>query len=316
MSRRDLFPPIEPYATGTLAVDALHTLYWEQSGNPNGLPVIFLHGGPGAGATPTHRRFFDPTNYRIIVFDQRGAGRSTPLGELTDNTTRHLVADIEQLRRHFGIESWVVFGGSWGSTLALAYAQAHPTRCRALILRGIFLCRRPEVDWFLYGMRNIFPEAWRSFAAAIPESERGDLLTAYYRRLTDPLPAVHMPAARAWSVYEGACSTLLPSGDAVAAFGEERMALGLARIEAHYFTHEILTGENDLVARLGRIRAIPATIVQGRYDMICPIVTADALASAWPEAEYVVVPDAGHSAMEPGIRAQLVAATEGMKRVA
>jgi proline iminopeptidase len=316
MSRRDLFPPIEPYATGTLAVDALHTLYWEQSGNPNGLPVIFLHGGPGAGATPTHRRFFDPTNYRIIVFDQRGAGRSTPLGELTDNTTRHLVADIEQLRRHFGIESWVVFGGSWGSTLALAYAQAHPTRCRALILRGIFLCRRPEVDWFLYGMRNIFPEAWRSFAAAIPESERGDLLTAYYRRLTDPLPAVHMPAARAWSVYEGACSTLLPSGDAVAAFGEERMALGLARIEAHYFTHEILTGENDLVARLGRIRAIPATIVQGRYDMICPIVTADALASAWPEAEYVVVPDAGHSAMEPGIRSQLVAATERMKRVA
>ena len=316
MSRRDLFPPIEPYATGTLAVDSRHTLYWEQSGNPNGLPVIFLHGGPGAGATPTHRRFFDPTNYRIIIFDQRGAGRSTPLGELADNTTRHLVADIEQIRRHFGIESWVVFGGSWGSTLALAYAEAHPARCRALILRGIFLCRRPEVDWFLYGIKNVFPEAWRNFAAAIPEGEQGDLLAAYYRRLTDPHPAVHMPAARAWSVYEGACSTLLPSSDTVSAFGEERMALGLARIEAHYFTHEIMTGKNDLLANLGRIRSIPATIVQGRYDMICPIVTADALASAWPEAEYVVVPDAGHSAMEPGIRAQLVAATERMKRVA
>jgi proline iminopeptidase len=316
MSRRDLFPPIEPYATGTLAVDSRHTLYWEQSGNPNGLPVIFLHGGPGAGATPTHRRFFDPTSYRIIIFDQRGAGRSTPLGELADNTTRHLVADIERIRRHFGIESWVVFGGSWGSTLALAYAEAHPERCRALVLRGIFLCRRSEVDWFLYGMRNVFPEAWRNFAAAIPEGERGDLLSAYYRRLTDPHPAVHMPAARAWSVYEGACSTLLPSGDTVSAFGEERMALGLARIEAHYFIHEIMTGEDDLIANLGRIRAIPTTIVQGRYDMICPIVTADTLASAWPEAEYVVVPDAGHSAMEPGIRAQLVAATERMKRIA
>jgi len=276
--------------------------------------VIFLHGGPGAGATPTHRRFFDPVNYRIIIFDQRGAGRSTPLGELTDNTTRHLVADIEQIRRHFGIESWVVFGGSWGSTLALAYAEAHPARCRALILRGIFLCRQPEVDWFLYGMRKIFPEAWRNFAAAIPEAERGDLLTAYYRRLTDPLPAVHMPAARAWSIYEGACSTLLPSGDTVSAFGEERMALGLARIEAHYFAHEVLTGEDDLIARLGRIRAIPTTIVQGRYDMICPPRTAFELAAAWPSARLSIVPDAGHSALEPGIRRALVAAVERFRQ--
>jgi len=315
MSRRDLFPPIEPYATGKLTVDARHTLYWEQSGNPQGLPVVFLHGGPGAGATPTHRRFFDPASYRIIVFDQRGAGRSTPLGELIDNTTAHLVRDIEALRSYFAIDRWIVFGGSWGSTLALNYAVTYPARCRALILRGIFLCRQSEIDWFLYGIRQVFPEAWRSFAAPIPADERGDLLTAYYRRLTEPDPAVHLPAARCWSTYEGACSTLLPSADSAAAFGEDRMALGLARIEAHYFRHEIVKPDNDLVDAIGRIRAIPATIVQGRYDMVCPIVTADELARAWPEAEYAVVPDAGHSAMEPGIRAQLVAATERMKRL-
>ena len=315
MSRRDLFPPIEPYATGKLAVDARHTLYWEQSGNPQGLPVVFLHGGPGAGATPTHRRFFDPASYRIIIFDQRGAGRSTPLGELIDNTTAHLVRDIEALRSYFAIDRWIVFGGSWGSTLALNYAVTYPARCRALILRGIFLCRQSEIDWFLYGIRQVFPEAWRSFAAPIPADERGDLLTAYYRRLTEPDPAVHLPAARCWSTYEGACSTLLPSADSAAAFGEDRMALGLARIEAHYFRHEIVKPDNDLVNAIGRIRAIPATIVQGRYDMVCPIVTADELARAWPEAEYAVVPDAGHSAMEPGIRAQLVAATERMKRL-
>jgi proline iminopeptidase len=316
MSRRDLFPPIEPYATGTIAVGRCHTLYWEQSGNPRGLPVVFLHGGPGAGATPTHRRFFDPAVYRIVVFDQRGAGRSSPLGELADNTTTHLVEDIETLRRHFAVERWVVFGGSWGSTLALRYAEAHPERCRALILRGIFLCRKAEVDWFLYGIRNVFPEAWRAFAGGIPEAEHGDLLAAYYRRLVDPDPRVHMPAARCWSVYEGACSTLLPSADTVAAFGEERMALGLARIEAHYFVHQIIPAAEDIVARIDRIRHVPATIVQGRYDMVCPIVTADELARAWPEAEYVVVPDAGHSAMEPGIRAQLVAATERARRLA
>jgi proline iminopeptidase len=316
MSRHDLFPPIEPYATGTIAVDDRHTLYWEQSGNPRGLPVVFLHGGPGAGATPTHRRFFDPAVYRIIVFDQRGAGRSSPLGELAGNTTTRLVEDIETLRRHFAIERWVVFGGSWGSTLALRYAEAHPERCRALILRGIFLCRKSEVDWFLYGIRNVFPEAWRAFAGGIPETERGDLLTAYYRRLVDPDPTVHMPAARSWSIYEGACSTLLPSADTAAAFGEERMALGLARIEAHYFVHEIIPPAEDLVACIDRIRHVPATIVQGRYDMVCPIVTADELARAWPEAEYIVVQDAGHSAMEPGIRAQLVAATERARRLA
>jgi proline iminopeptidase len=314
MSRQDLFPPIEPYATGMLPLDARHTMYWEQSGNPYGVPVVFLHGGPGAGATPTHRRFFDPAHYRIIVFDQRGAGRSSPLGSLVDNTTRHLVADMELLRSHLGVDRWLLFGGSWGSTLALAYAETHMARCLALVLRGVFLCRHSEIDWFIHGMRTVFPEAWRAFASFLPEVERGDLLRAYYRRLTDANPAVHMPAARAWSTYEGACSTLLPSPDTVAAFGEDRMALGLARIEAHYFLHNAIPPRDDLVARVDRIRHLPATIVQGRYDMVCPIVSADELARAWPEADYVIVPDAGHSAMEPGIRSQLVAATERLKR--
>ena len=313
IARQDLFPPIEPYATGSLKLDAIHTMYWEQSGNPVGAPIVFLHGGPGAGSTATHRRFFDPNFYRIVVFDQRGAGRSTPLGSLEDNTTAHLVADIETLREHLGIESWSVFGGSWGSTLALAYAEAHPARARALVLRGIFLCRQSEIEWFLYGMRTVFPEAWRSFAGFVSEAERSDLLGAYLRHLIDPNLTTQMQAARAWSTYEGACSTLLPSPDTVAAFGEDRMALGLARIEAHYFRHNVIGRAEDLIAHIDRIRHIPATIVQGRYDMVCPIASADELARAWPAAEYIVVPDAGHSAMEPGIRVQLVGATERLK---
>src|SRR5215470_14925550 len=315
MNRQDLFPPIEPFATGMLPLDSLHAMYWEQCGNPEGPAVLFLHGGPGAGATPTHRRFFDPAHYRIVIFDQRGAGRSRPLGTLIDNSTAHLVADIERLRQHLGIERWIAFGESWGSTLALAYAEAHPDRLCALVLRGIFLCRRAEVDWFLYGIRAIFPEPWRAFSGFLPESERSDLLGNYYRRLTDSDPAIHMPAARAWSIYEGACSTLLPSPDTVAAFGEDRMALSLSRIEAHYFTHHIYTPETDLVAHLRPVRGIPATIIQGRYDMVCPIANADELARAWPEAEYIVVPDAGHSAMEPGIRSRLVATMERLKRL-
>ncbi|HEY7989800.1 MAG TPA: prolyl aminopeptidase [Stellaceae bacterium] len=310
MIRQDLFPPVEPYASGMLRLDGLHSMYWEQSGNPTGVPAVFLHGGPGAGATSTHRRFFDPDIYRIVVFDQRGAGRSTPLGATQDNTPAHLVADMELLRNHLGIDRWLLFGGSWGSTLALAYAETHPERCAAMVLRGIFLCRKSEIDWFLYGMRTVYPEAWRAFAGHLREEERGDILGAYLKRLGDPDPAVHLAAARAWSGYEGSCSTLLPSPDTVAAFGEERMALGLARIEAHYFRHNLIPPERDLVAGVGRIRHIPATIVQGRYDMVCPIVSADELARAWPEAEYIVVPDAGHSAMEPGIRAALVGAIE------
>ncbi len=313
MSNRDLYPPIEPFETGRLDRDPPHALYWEQSGRPDGQPVVFLHGGPGAGASPEHRRFFDPAHYRIVVFDQRGAGRSKPLGELSANTTAHLIADIEALRERLGIERWMVFGGSWGSTLAIAYAEAHPERVTGLVLRGIFLCRKQEIDWFLYGMRWIFPEIWRRFAEGVPEAERDDLLDAYHRRLVDPDPEVHMPAARAWSTYEGACSTLRPSPETVAAFGEDTMALGLARIEAHYFKNGIFLEDGALLGNVERMRRIPGTIVQGRYDVVCPIATADEFARAWPEADYVVVPDAGHSAMEPGIRRALVAATERFK---
>lgn len=312
--RTDLYPTIEPQQQGMLPLDERHRMYWECSGNPAGTPVVFLHGGPGAGSTPAHRRFFDPAHYRIVVYDQRGAGRSTPHGELTDNTTAHLLDDLERLRTHLGIDRWLVFGGSWGSTLALAYAEAHPDRCLGLILRGIFLCRKSEIDWFLYGLRTLFPEAWRAFTAPLAAAERGDLLRAYHRRLTDPDPAVHMPAARAWSIYEGSCSTLLPSPETVSYFAGDQVALGLARIEAHYFLNDIFLPANALLDRIDRIRHLPAVIVQGRYDAVCPIVSADDLHQAWPEAEYVVVPDAGHSAWEPGISAALVRATEAFKR--
>ena len=311
--RTDLYPDIEPFDSGMLPVDGRHTLYWEQSGNPHGAPVVLLHGGPGAGTSPGQRRFFDPLFYRIVLFDQRGAGRSTPHGELTDNTTPHLIADLEKLRTRLGLERWLLFGGSWGSTLALAYAEAHPERCAGLVLRGIFLCRDQEVDWFLYGLRSIFPEAWREFAESIPEPERQDLLAAYASRLNHPDPAVHMPAARAWSAYEGRCSTLLPNAETLAYFSGDHVALGLARIEAHYFRHRVFLPENALLANVDRLRRIPTVIVQGRYDIVCPAVTADDLHRAWPEAEYIVVPDAGHSAWEPGIRAQLVAAMERFK---
>lgn len=315
MTRGELYPEIEPYRSGHLDLDGRHRMYWEECGDPAGRPVVFLHGGPGAGASPAHRRFFDPAHYRIVIFDQRGSGRSKPLGELQDNTTPHLVADIETLRRHLGLERWLVFGGSWGSTLALAYAEAHPERVEALVLRGIFLCRRFEIQWFLYGMRALAPEAWRSFAGFLPENERGDLLASYYKRLIDPDPMAHMPAAKSWSVYEGTCCTLLPSPETVSTFNQDTVALGLARLEAHYFTHDIFLPENALMNNLGRIRHVPAAIVHGRYDLVCPIVSADELHHAWPEAEYVIVPDAGHSAMEPGIRAALVQAMERFKEL-
>lgn len=312
--RTDIYPPIEPYAQGWLDLAPPHRMYWEESGNPAGIPVVFLHGGPGAGASAAHRRFFDPAAFRIVVFDQRGAGRSHPHGSIADNTTAHLVADIETLRMARGIDAWIVFGGSWGSTLALAYAQAHPTAVRALVLRGIFLSRKLELDWFLYGMRHVFPEAWRDFAGFLPPEERDDLLLGYHRRLIDPDPSIHLPAARAWSAFEGQCSTLLPSPETVASFNDDAKALGLARIEAHYFRHGCFLADGALLAGIDRIRTIPTTIVQGRYDMVCPILSADDLARAWPEARYIVVPDAGHSAMEPGIRAALVGAMERLKR--
>ena len=310
MSALPLYPPLEPYASGHFDTDGLHRIYWETSGNPDGIPVVFVHGGPGSGTSPRQRCFFDPAEYRIVLFDQRGAGRSTPHGELTDNTTPHLVADMERLRELLGIARWLVFGGSWGSTLALAYAQAHSERVSGLVLRGIFLCRRSEIEWFLDGIRAFFPEAQRKLAEFLPEAERGDLLTAYHRRLTDPDPAIHQPAAYEWATFEGACSTLLPNPDLVSAFGADRAALSLARIEAHYFVNDIFLPENDLLANIDRIRHLPAIIVQGRYDAVCPIVTADALARAWPEAHYKIVPDAGHSAFETGICRELVAACD------
>jgi proline iminopeptidase len=311
LSREDfLYPVLSPNRSGRLTLDALHTMYWEESGNPGGAPAVFLHGGPGGGSSPDHRRFFDPAFYRIVVYDQRGAGQSTPLGELTDNTTGHLVDDLERLREHLRIEKWLVFGGSWGSTLALAYAEAHPARVLALVLRGIFLCRPLEIHWFLYQMRFVFPEAWNVFAEFLPEEDRGDLLAAYYRRLTSPNPEVHLPAAHAWSRYEGSCSTLLPDPDLVAHFDEDAVALAIARIEAHYFVNNIFLPDNALLENIGRIRHLPCIIVQGRYDVVCPILSADELHRAWPQAEYVIVADAGHSAREPGIARGLVAATD------
>ncbi len=313
-ARQGLFPEVAPRASGMLRLDSLHAMYWEESGSPDGIPVVFLHGGPGAGSTPAHRRFFDPRAYRIVVLDQRGAGRSTPLGELQDNTTAHLIADLETLREHLKIDRWLVFGGSWGSTLALAYAEAHPRRCLGLILRGIFLCRKSEIDWFLYGLRSIYPEAWEKLAGLLPPAEQGDLLRHYHRRLVDPDPAVHMPAARAWSVYEGSCSTLMPSPDTVAYFAGDVVALGLARIEAHYFVNEIFLPENSLLDNAGVLSGIPGIIVQGRYDMVCPIVTTHELSQAWPGAVYRIIPDAGHSVWEPGILSALIDATETFKR--
>jgi len=314
MDRKDLFPDIEPYERGRLAVDPPHNLYWEQSGNPDGAPILFIHGGPGAGATAAHRRFFDPTHYRIIIADQRGAGRSKPLGDLTNNTTVHLIADMEALRERLELDSWFLFGGSWGSSLVLAYAIAYPERCRGLILRGIFLCRRTEVDWFMTGMRRVFPEAWRRFSEYLPQTERDNLLGNYHRRLVDPDPNVHLPAAKVWAQYEGACSTLLPSADVASSFVDPTKSLGLARVEAHYFVNDLFMAENHLLNGVERFREVPGIIVQGRYDMVCPIESADALSRAWPEADYVTVSDAGHSAMEPGIRKALVQATEKFKR--
>jgi proline iminopeptidase len=313
MPLRELFPPLEPYATGMLRVDDIHTLYWEECGNPEGLPVVFLHGGPGAGATPTHRRFFDPAGWRIVIFDQRGAGRSQPLGETRRNTTELLIGDIEMLRQQRGIERWHVFGGSWGSTLAIAYAETHAGRCLGLILRGICLMQKYEIEWFLYGLRMIFPEAWESFAGFVPTDERHDLLAAYGRIFEGSDEARKLDAIRVWAQYESACSALLPNAEAAQNAGDDRHRTGLALIEAHYFKNNLFTPDSKLLDNIGRIRTIPAAIVQGRYDAVCPIMTANELHRRWPEAEYNIIPDAGHSALEPGIRSALIEATEKFK---
>jgi proline iminopeptidase len=312
--RDKLYPDIEPNSFGHLPVSNRHSLYWEEVGNPEGVPVLFLHGGPGSGSAKAHRRFFDPDAYRAVLFDQRGAGKSMPIADITDNTTADLVEDIERLRAHLGVEQWLVFGGSWGSTLGLAYGQAHPDRCLGFVLRGIFLGRPCEIDWFMNGMGRIFPEAHDRFTDFIPESERGDLLSAYRARLDNADPAVHHPAARVWSEYESSCSCLYPEDGAGTNPPSADQMLALARLEAHYFANELFLDPNQLLDGMDAIAAKPAVIVQGRYDIICPIRSADALAKRWPSAEYIVVPDAGHSAMEPGIRAALVRTTEHFKR--
>ena len=311
-----LYPPIEPYERSRLAVGGMHTLYFEQSGNAAGVPAVYLHGGPGSPTSDRHRRLFDPAHYRIVLFEQRGVGRSTPAAETEANTTWDLVEDMERLRRHLAIERWHVSGGSWGSTLALAYAQSHPERCISLSLRGIFLCTQGEIDWFLHGMGQFFPEAVEGFVAAIPEFERDDLLAAYARRLTDSDPAVHMPAARAWARYEGACVTLLPEPEGREDGSADMKALTLARLENHYFRHLAWLEPGQLLANVDAIRRVPAVIVQGRYDVICPPAAAHALAAAWPEARLVMVADAGHAVTEPGITAALVAASDGFRGLA
>ncbi len=306
-----LFPPLAPRRHGMLAVDALHTIYWEECGNPDGVPVVFLHGGPGAGLSLQHRRFFDPNHYRVILFDQRGAGKSTPLGECRNNTTQLLIADIERLRDQFGIEQWLVFGGSWGSTLALAYGEAHPQRCLGFILRGIFLCTDAEIDWFINGVRWFYPDLYDEFVAPIPASERGDLLAAYRRRILSDDPAVYWPAVRGWSRFEGRRVFLLPQP-------EERpndaLDLGVGRLESHYMANRAFLGEDQLIGDIGRIAHLPAVIVQGRYDVICPPLSAYRLHQAWRGAHLRMIPDAGHGALETGIARALVAATEQFKR--
>ncbi|MBI3419002.1 MAG: prolyl aminopeptidase [Proteobacteria bacterium] len=314
MKRRDLFPPLEPYQTGRLKVDDIHTLYWEASGNPQGVPVVFLHGGPGAGTQTVHRRFFDPKRWHIILFDQRGAGRSEPHGETRNNTTALLVADMEKLREHLQISRWHLFGGSWGSTLALAYAQTHPQQCLGLILRGICLLEHHEIEWFLYGLRVIFPDAWENFASVVPPEERNNLLEAYIKLMNDPNPDIRSRACAAWSGYESTCSTLLPHPDQ--GMGDDgRRAIGIARLEAHYFRNNVFEPETALSDNIDKIRSIPAVIVHGRYDMICPVANAWKLHRLWPEAELAIIPDAGHAALEPSIRDRLIEATERFKDI-
>lgn len=312
-----LYPEIQPRQTGRLAVGADHELYWELCGNPDGKPAVFLHGGPGAGCDDRARRFFDPARYNVLLFDQRGSGRSRPHASLDDNTTWTLVEDIERFREMLGFERWLVFGGSWGSTLALAYAQAHPERVSALVLRGIFLLRRREIEWFYQrGASALFPDVWEEYLAPIPAAERHDLMGAYYRRLTGDDHQVALAAARAWSVWEGATSFLLPDPEHIRHSGEDEFALALARIESHYFVNRgFFRAEDQLLADVDRIRHIPATIVQGRYDVVCPIETAWDLHRAWPEADFVVVPDAGHSAFEAEIARALVDATDGYAEI-
>lgn len=308
---RTLYPPIQPNNSFEFPVSDLHTLYVEECGNPNGIPVVFLHGGPGAGCTENHRRYFDPNRYRIVLFDQRGCGRSKPHAELAENTTPNLVADIERIRTHLGIEQWLVFGGSWGSTLGLAYAETHPERVTGLVLRGIFLCRPRDIHWFYQdGASAIFPDYWRDYLAPIADDERGDLLHAFHRLLTGDDELRRMAAAKAWSVWEGRTATLLPDSATTDFFSDPHVALSLARIENHYFINNSFMEPDQLCRDAGRLKDIPGIIIHGRYDVVCPIEQAFALSDAWPEARLNIIPDSGHAASEPGIVDALVRATD------
>jgi len=310
-----LYPPLKANRQFWLNVEAPHEIYVEESGNPSGLPVVFLHGGPGAGCEEKHRSYFDPNLYRIILFDQRGAGRSRPHAELAHNTTSALVADIEKIREELGIDRWVVFGGSWGSTLGLVYAETHPARVLGLILRGIFLCRPSEIRWFYQdGANRLFPDYWQDFVAPIPEAERGDLLSAHYRRLIGGDEVARMRSAEAWSVWEGRTATLTPKKEVVDFFSDPHVALALARIEAHYFVNNIFLDPDQILRDAFRLKEIPGTIVHGRYDVVCPFENAWDLHRAWPESVLEVIPDAGHSASEPGIVNALIQSTLDMHR--
>jgi len=317
---KTLYDPIEPFDTGRLKVSPIHEIYYEQCGNPQGKPVVFLHGGPGGGISSDYRRYFDPKVYRVVLFDQRGSGKSTPHASIEANTTWDLVEDIERLREHLNIRHWQVFGGSWGSTLALAYAETHPDRVRELVLRGIFLCRPKEIRWFYQeGASEMFPDVWEEYLNVIPENERADMVSAYHRRLTSDDEAVRLEAARAWSIWEGSTSRLFFDPAMIEKFADPEFALAFARIECHYFMNNaFFSSDNYLIENIGRIRPIPAVIVQGRYDVVCPLTTAWDLHRAWPEAQLNIIPDAGHSISEPGIIDALVRATDqfGLSRAA
>jgi proline iminopeptidase len=309
-----LYPPVEPFATGMLEVDEPHQLYWEQCGNPDGEPILFLHGGPGAGCTETDRCFFNPQHFRIVLLDQRGSGRSRPTGELSNNSMPDTVRDIELLRETLGINSWHVFGGSYGSTISLYYAQECPGACKSLTLRGIWLLREEEIDWWLYRLGMIQPELWKQFAEFIPENERGDLLEAYWQRLTGDDRELALDAARHWSIYEGSCCTLLPNAEFTSYFADADTAWAVARLEAHYFRNLKPDPDSLLLDRVAGIRHIPAFAVHGRYDIVCAVKNLLDLAAVWPELDYTIAPQSGHSSHEPGIAAELVAATDRIAR--
>lgn len=311
----DIYPPIEPYSTGFLKLDETHDMYWEQSGNPDGVPLVYFHGGPGGGCSPLMRQFFDPNHYRIILYDQRGSGKSQPLGCLENNTTAHLLADAEKLREHLGIEKWHIYGGSWGSTMALCYAAAYPERCHSMILRGIFLMMQEEIDWFMHGMGKIFPEAWEAFVSPLTEAERKDILGSYYKKLTSADKDEAMEAAISWALYESACASLIPNYQTITTEEQKNKAYAISKIEAHYFVNENFERDYDLLNKVDKFRHIPAIMVQGRYDIVCPIKTAYELHKKWPEIEMVVVPDGGHSSLDYSMRIALVAATEKFKKL-